>query len=233
MSLWIRPRSCNRARAAAIATARRRNVLISIGAPIKRSSGSPCGSLSSNMVLPRSRMRPSGRIAHASSSEFSIRIRELNGRGQLAWDARRRKRRPAQRYRCWPRTPVVGRPRVPRPPIRPGDRRSNRRKIAEDRSNAQLRRRVRLLLLLPRTRLILHPRAGQRLLAKASLLSVRNLRSESRKTAKIAASDPNILVRQLDVKPRQLQLPRSGPDGQPIESSQLEQNRVAHRSAAM
>jgi hypothetical protein len=71
-SLWMRPRACNWRSAADKATANLRNFPTSMGAPRRRSIGSPPGSLSTSMVCPRSRTSANGRTAHASSnSSFS------------------------------------------------------------------------------------------------------------------------------------------------------------------
>ena len=72
MSLCTRPRRWTLPSAAAMLIARRRKLPTSMGAPRRRSSGSPPGSSNTSMVRPRSRPSSSGRTAQApSNSSFN------------------------------------------------------------------------------------------------------------------------------------------------------------------
>ena len=108
MSLWIRPRLCNRLSAVARPTAKRKNCVISIGPWMSRSRGSPPGFSSTSIVCPLSWERARGRTAHDRSSsalnEYSCSmLLRLSGAGRVETGASRRTDGASTWFRCWPR----------------------------------------------------------------------------------------------------------------------------------
>ncbi len=82
-SLWTSPRWWTCPKAAAMPTANCKKRPTSMGAPSKRSSGSPPGSSSTSMVRPRSRTSSSGRTAQELSSA-SLKLYSRARRSRLA-----------------------------------------------------------------------------------------------------------------------------------------------------